>query len=113
LRHSGAFVSTPAPATAVSVTLDLDHDIHILFAKVIHCPLANIFQIRPAGGNHVNHSEDFLGLVFMRMIVVVTMVMTMAMIMAMSVAMIVMVVAMVVSMSTIAMARMIMSMVMT
>jgi hypothetical protein len=119
LYHSGVFASTPAPATAISIAFHLDNDIHILFAKVFHCPLTDILEVRATRSNHVNDSEDLLVLVFMRMVmvVIVPVVMTVAMIMSMAVAVVVMAMAMAVvlavTMITAAMARIIMSMVMT
>lgn len=111
--HSRGFVCTPAPATAISIALHLDHYIHILLAKVIHCPLTDIFKVRATGCNHVNHSEDFLVLVFMRMIVVMSVIMAMAVAMVVIMMAVAVAVAVIVRIITAAMARVVMSMAMT
>lgn len=103
------------PTTAVSFALDLDENVHALFAEVVHGALADIFEIGAARGNDVDYAEDVGGMRVMVIVIVIIVavgmvVMTVTVSMAVVVSMIV-IVAMVVTMSMTVVASMIMSMV--
>lgn len=61
---------TATPASTIPIALDLDDNVHVLLAKVVHCSLADIFKIGPSGCNDVNYAENLLVLSFMSVVVV-------------------------------------------